>query len=386
MESKICSMIKKLTEPYEKLKQYQITTKIKTTKQSISLFVDAYVHCVNMTLQQLSSSWSDKSHYLIDTKMNYLETIFELLGLAKIACTGKILLKDDLLIDDIKDIDDIVSFSSIQTYVQDTKIFSGFILGSKYIPGVDHDPDEIVGYSISMREMALEFYKRLEKSTCKYGDFTFNSIALNNMTQLYIKNIPYFNSGHANILLVMKNSKTREIKFMLYEPHGYDIDDNIQTKLLRKSSNKFINLLKFHLKQIYRSHDDTYDITILEQTRISCPKGIQSYVNDRLGYCALISAFWLYLVLGLFSSAELDPKDKTYLFDNLHLVETCLYETFRNPKELYGIVVKFSKKVIDNYLKLLTPDKSDEFYDLFYRIVKQEGSNLQLNDESSIMW
>jgi hypothetical protein len=394
MEGKICSIIKKLSSPYTGLKQTQLRVNINTKKTYVSLFIDAYVHCVNMTLQQLSGSWSPKQHYLVDTKMNYLETIFELLGLSKIACTGKIGLRDDLLIDDIKDIDnienidDIVSFSSIDTYIQDGKKFDGFVLGSKYIPGFDIEPKEIVGYSISMREMALQFYKRLEESTCKYGDFTFNSIALNNMTQLYIKDTAYFNSGHANILLIMKNSKTREIKFMLYEPHGSDVD-SIQITLLRKSSNKFINLLKFHIKQIYRTHDENYNITILEPAKISCPKGIQVYVNDRLGYCTLISTFWIYLVLGLFSSPHLDPEDKIYLFSNLNVVETCLYETYRNPKELYGVVVSFSKKVIDNYLKLLQPDQSDEFYDLFYTIVKQEKSSQYaeaINDQDSLIW
>ena len=55
-------------------------------------------------------------------------------------------------------------------------------------------------------------------------------------------------------------------------------------------------------------------IDIKEQKFLSCPNGIQTYVNDSLGYCALISTLWLYLVLGLFFKYSFIFKSNIHFF------------------------------------------------------------------------
>jgi hypothetical protein len=263
-----------------------------------------------------------------------------------------------------------------------------YIQGSTHV-NIDTDTKLVIDINsrkgdMSMYSLAIEFYKRLEGSVCKYDNFTFNSIALSNNSNIYYigegdRMEEYFNSAHANILLVMKNNSNGDIKFFLYEPHGSKVEGN-RIKLVEKSNRIFIELLKENLQSIYKMKGKRCNIEILKSVNVSCPKGIQVYVNDSLGYCKLISTLWLYLVLALFSSKEISADMKIELFGNLQVVETCLYDIYKDPKELYNVVVNFSIDVLNNYLtSIATEDLVAKFHTKMLQKMKDMKLSVGIN-------
>jgi hypothetical protein len=367
----VCKVVEELTNPYNKSianKKVKFTNEKFLKKQKFEeyeLNLDEYVHFSNITLQQIAGD-RHQEHSMIDIKMNYIENIFDMLNLTKIACTGKISLEYNLFVNSrelhklnigfMDDLDKLEKNIIVHTYDPPSKIN----ILTKDIKDF-----------IQIRRIVKKIYDRLEGSVCRYGDFTFNSIALAANPKINVTDSEkrYPTEAHANILLIMKNSRTNLITIILYEPHGStDKKFDLTTKLIRQLNNYFINLIQYHLKEFYKSAGTPYTIDIIEQKSVSCPEGIQTYINDSLGYCELISTLWLYLVLGLFSSSELDPNVKITLVNRLHIVESCLYQLYKTPEELYNVVVNFSVEVINNYLKLINYRKlSIDFTRNFYR-------------------
>jgi len=337
----VCKVVEELTNPYNKSianKKVKFTNEKFLKKQKFEeyeLNLDEYVHFSNITLQQIAGD-RHQEHSMIDIKMNYIENIFDMLNLTKIACTGKICLEYNLFVNSrelhklnigfMDDLDKLEKNIIVHTYDPPSKIN----ILTKDIKDF-----------IQIRRIVKKIYDRLEGSVCRYGDFTFNSIALAANPKINVTDSEkrYPTEAHANILLIMKNSRTNLITIILYEPHGStDKKFDLTTKLIRQLNNYFINLIQYHLKEFYKSAGTPYTIDIIEQKSVSCPEGIQTYINDSLGYCELISTLWLYLVLGLFSSSELDPNVKITLVNRLHIVESCLYQLYKTPEELYNVV------------------------------------------------
>jgi hypothetical protein len=385
MEEKnsICSVIRSLTKKYEKsIEGRKVNVReLKVSGKIFSLDLDKFAHLTNHVLQIMQA---DKISGL-DRKAEYLENIFQMLGLTKTACTGKINLKYHLkyygTLEEFQRVYE-NSFSSSFVNIDYPKALTN--MSANYIQDsidIDIDIDTKLIIDINSRKgdmnlqaLAIEFYNRLEGSVCKYDNFTFNSIALINDSNIYyymgewdkFKN--YFNNRHANILLVMKNN--RDIKFFLYEPHGSEVQEN-QIKLVQKSGRIFIELFRGALQAIYDMKGTPCNIQIMDSIYVSCPKGIQVYVDDNLGYCKLISTLWLYLVLGLFSSKDISTDLKIQLFENLQVVETCLYDIYRDPKELYNVVVNFSIDILNNYLVFIaTEDLVRKFHNKMLQKIK----------------
>lgn len=385
MEEKIsiCSVIRSLTKKYEKsIEGRKVNVReLKRSGKIFSLDLDKFVHLTNHTLQIMQAYQISG----IDMKTEYLENIFQMLGLTKTACTGKINLKYYLkyygTLEELQRVYE-NSFSSSFVNIDYPKALTNMSLN--YIQdridiNIDVNTKLIIDINsikgdMSLHELAIEFYNRLEGSVCKYDNFTFNSIALINDSNIYYymgewgKFNSYFKNTHANILLVMKNN--RDIKFFLYEPHGSEVQEN-QIKLVQKSGRIFIELFRGALQSIYDMKGTPCNIQIMNSIYVSCPKGIQVYVDDNLGYCKLISTLWLYLVLGLFSSKDISTDLKIQLFENLQVVETCLYNIYRDPKELYNVVVNFSIDVLNNYLGVIASEKLvKKFYNEMLKEIK----------------
>ena len=363
----VCEEITKLTQPFKKSIENE---KVKLRSRSLfskgfvdyELNIDEYVHFSNAALQKISNNPEYKDS-IVDMKMNYIENIFDMLSLTKKACTGKINLEYNLFVNKPELYQLKRGYMDNLNTLQKTMTIE-YITKDSTLSKINIPTKDIADF-INMRRLVKKIYKRLEESTCKYGDFTFNSIALGNYSKINItdEKMQPDTEGHSNLLLVMKDTRKNVITIILYEPHGRtDKEFDLNIKLTRESNNYFITVLQSHLEHFYKSAGTPYIIDILEQKFVSCPNGIQTYVNDSLGYCELISTLWLYLVLGLFSSTQLHPDVKILLIDRLQIVEGCLYRIYKTPQELYNVVVNFSATVINNYLKLINSEKlSNDF-------------------------
>lgn len=337
----ICKKIKQILRPYNKLLSGNIQISEKYT-----LPKDEYVHFANMALQMLANTIDDRNDdikKIITSRMIYLEDIFIMYGIHQTACTGRV----DLLTD--------IDLTLKHTYNPQIRI--------------KNNNDEF----IRIQDFVDEFYNRLESSTCIYGDFTFNSLAIDNFATIKYTDTDFRKSGHANMLVVLKN--TKEIKLIIYEPHGYsEEDDSIYMKYLRDYQLYFIKTIRRYLQKKYKHHK----ITFLKPVQVNCPRGAHHYIGDKFGYCKLISTMWLFVVLGLFVS-DMSPYVKIYLSNNLQIIESCLL----NLENLYSIVINFSADIINKYLKHFTSQETisvfNNLFQLSYNLhynLKGDGINL----------
>ena len=265
--------------------------------------IDEYAHLMNMVIQ-------------VENQMEYTETVFKLLDATKTSCTGKTHLDFPYITDEITK--------------QKIKI-------------INYKKKFFLDDSRQMLTLARECYDRIEKTSCKYGDnITFTSIALS--SNFLEKDGGH--SGHANMLLILKikNKSTDTIKFYLYEPHGFDIQDKSILKHVF-IKNMFVSELLESIKQVYAIEKKTVIIEIVNKKGISCPIGIQSYVKDSYGYCEMVSNLWLYMIIYLMKS-DLSDSIKMYIFDNLNFVEKCLISN----EYIYNVLVNFTIQIINIYI------------------------------------
>lgn len=354
----IINKINKFIQPYSK--------KIGNGRLEISkgffMPITEYVHLGNMVIQKLANSFDDQDiemRKIIKSKMIYLEDVFEMHKMVRSACTGRV---DLLMYIDIE-----------QPYIE---INADMYTGNKGFSEIkikSTNPNEPEHF-IKMEEFVRTFYTRINGGECTYGNFTFNSLAIENFATIISKDEKVERSGHSNMLLVMKNNDINEINLILYEPHGYSKeDDSTYMTYVRQYHLYFLNILKPMLKTV-----SGCEVNILDPIQISCPKGIQNSIGDTFGYCKLISTLWLYIVLGLFKS-DLDTQLKNYLSNNLDIVESYLI-SLRN---LNDIVINFSAEIINNYyLKhFTTKDLKLLFKSLLqisYNERRQEGDEIDL--------
>jgi len=336
----ICDKIKQILRPYNKPLHGDIQISKKYTVPK-----DEYVHFSNMALQMLANTIDgrdDDLKKIIKSRMIYLEDIFTMYRINRTACTGRVDLLTNI---------DLTSQHTTQTQI---RIKSN---------------TEDTGEFIRIQDFVDEFYNRLESSTCKYGKLVFNSLAIENFATIKYSDTEFRKSGHANMLVVLKNTETKVIKLLLYEPHGYsEEDDNTYMKYLRDYHVYFIKTIRRYLQKKYKH----FKITFLKPVQVNCPRGVQHYIGDKFGYCKLISTMWLFVLLGLFVS-DLSSEVKIYLSDNLQLIESCLL----NFQNLYNIVINFSTDIINKYLKHFTSQETISVFNSLFQI----SYNLYYNPE-----
>ena len=325
------------------LKKYDYSSKkrrvgIQYKGQNYKIPIDIYVHCSNMAIQLTNGEYRQDT-----TPMEYIETIFELNDAAKTSCTGIV----NLMMESLQD-----------------KVEKNLI----YIKRQSDDPDSfLLTNSEKMTTLAQECYRRIEDSSCKYGDITFTSLALGcgyNIQDEETKQSKRI--GHANTLLILKikNAFTETIKFYLYEPHGYDV----KTKQILKFG--YINdvFIKELIKHIQSLYSDRVIFQQISRRDISCPEGIQIFTEDGLGYCKMISNLWLYIIIKLMKS-DLSDYNKIYIFDHLNIVETCMQQV--GSAKLYNIVINFSSEMINHYISTrLSRTQGDRFVSILIRFME----------------
>ena len=307
-----------------------------------------YVFIANSALQVMNYESGDYT-------MNYLEYIFKMYDMDRTACTGKITLNSYFYEEDDR------TYREIFVFINNERVKIN-----------DENKNE------KMTVLAEECLKRIKKASCTIGNFTFTSLALGSAVMLRRKDKPTIKGGHANILLILKNNITKDIKIIKYEPHGYEISDEIVT-YVNRYNNEFVRELVGYMSQIEESkQDQPYTFNIMEPIQIGCNIGIQQYIYDVRGYCALISAFWMFIVLGLMKSDFGSDTTET-IFDNLNIVERCLYNNF-NEEQLNVAVVNFSVQVINDYLKLIVGGKINRMFrsicvELLFKFYGERGMN-----------
>lgn len=330
-----------------------------------------YISIANRALQRLNAE---------DQTMNYLESVFNMYNMDRTACTGKIQLE----------------------YIRYEKF--GGLTSEDIFVHINNKRIDIKYVKENKRQgminVATEFLKRLRESTCTYGDMTFTSLALS--TVAIIEGITEDSSiegGHSNILLILKNNRTGNIKFILYEPHGYDIpEQDIIVRLVNKYNTEFINELARYITQL-----SDYNVEIMDPIKVQCVIGIQQYMGDFRGLCMLISTFWMFIALGLIKNSNEDDVDE--IFTELPLIERCLYANM-DEEELSTVLINFGIHVLNDYLPLIIGSKKHrEFNNLciqeyitIYKLPhnsvdfdlptikhkrKKERSALQIRDQTS---
>jgi hypothetical protein len=348
-----------------------------------------YVHFANISIQRMSF-YRDN---MIDTGMSYIETVYEMLGLGRTACSGKIHIDYNIDCIDadinfeirgeefIKQLEEEIEpkqkYINIKNYCKEGKkcnITTNRITMDKISSGGKH--------GLKIAEIAQTFKTRLEESNCKYDQLTFNSIAFSNKTEILLSENQSLKVNHANVLLVIKDDKKKLIQLVLYEPHGYKEPSDAKTEFhfFHQSNEFFITEFMGELRNQYNKE---YKVEKLPKIRTSVKEGMQAYVIDNLGYCVLISAFWLYIVLGVFTGQkqeklqQLTPDEKMMLFNNFKYVEECLYSKYE-AKGLFKVLVNFSIQVLNDYLPKITDDRDvtafyEEFENAMRRTFKKAG-------------
>jgi hypothetical protein len=190
--------------------------------------------------------------------------------------------------------------------------------------------------------------------------------------------------SHRNIILV--ENLNNKIIFNHYEPHGSF------TEYLKSQREEFFDILNEYMDYsysvIFMNKKASYDNSIYQKimsdkknTEIKKLKekkekmikkkieikafnasyciGIQSAIkHNDVGYCSLISFFWLYCVLTIyFELKKLNIQETitinkiSKLFENLLLNKFSKYKEYKNSyDELYDILITFSYKLFERFI------------------------------------
>jgi hypothetical protein len=206
--------------------------------------------------------------------------------------------------------------------------------------------------------------------------------------------------GHSNLLLVYKGH--RNIFLILYEPHGAQGVQSSEGPVnqYNQMKSQFINFLTAVINDEEKKSPTPRAVLNRSPNEISPKKGIQSFMQDRNGYCYMISSFWLYILLELINSdVQINLED---FFQNLQSIENCVYSIaageieidkkmspkhfvdqtvikklkqgslarYTPPQLLYSIIVHFSYDFLTRfYMSYLRPEASN--YDTFLKIYRK---------------
>lgn len=307
-----------------------------------------YVSICNTALQKVHNNSGDHT-------MNYLECVFNMHDMNRGACTGKINL----------------DYNLYEKYGVTTENIFVHIGGKKIeIKFVEQNKNR------GMIDIATEFLERLKYSTCKYGNLSFNSLAISSTFIITGKDDnTKISAGHANILLLLKNENTQVINFLLYDPQGYDIpDDEITLKIINEHNVQFITELAEYMTML-----SDYKIEITEPATVQCNIGIQQYIRDYRGFCMLISSLWMFVILGLIKNSEEDDIED--IFRQLPLVERCLYANLEE-EQINTILVNFSIHILIYYLPLIIGKEKTEKFNNY--CIQEYIDIYKLQDDSAI--
>lgn len=189
-------------------------------------------------------------------------------------------------------------------------------------------------------------------------------------------------SGHANMFLIIKDPPSH-VRFIMYEPHGsWGTCRSSRFDCVSETANIYKDMKLTFLKLITRVFS-SINVTseVVNTGIISCPKGIQSTMKDRLGYCTIISIFWLYIFLSLMNYYGKDYEGKEKLFANLLEIEKSIYSlTENNHEKLYSVVVNFTYDFLSAfYITNLVPEPGNvnleprEVTERYYRQLEKEA-------------
>jgi len=129
------------------------------------------------------------------------------------------------------------------------------------------------------------------------------------------------NKGHVNIVIICKENDNFLIA--LYEPHGTISTDNTFMKI----SNTFIDYFRYFVNK------NTYYIPRID---ISCLKGLQSYSEDKIGYCVTFSFFWYYCFLMVIRDINIDLSLHVF-YQIIQVIERIIMLNFTKEELLQAI-------------------------------------------------
>jgi hypothetical protein len=166
--------------------------------------------------------------------------------------------------------------------------------------------------------------------------------------------------GHANMFLIVKDG-LRSVKFIMYEPHGSwgTSSSTMSAYFFSKVTARYRDMKKTFLKLMTKIFNDRGVNTHIVNTGvISCPVGIQTKMEDPMGYCVTISLFWLYIFLRLINVYEGDNKDK--LLTDLTEIENSVYSLTGDSDKLYSLIINFTYDFLSFfYSSYLVPEISN---------------------------
>jgi hypothetical protein len=337
IKKSICNKILKILEPYVykpyidiDLRQELESVKNKKVRapfnRSIEIPLGEYLFASTMTLHDLN----------ID---NYYEAVFSMSRALK-NCTGKI---------------------NIQRRINETgqKEYYFYINEEKRYINMDDQP-------LIKTHFYDVFLKRY--TDCRYR-FTSIAINMNNKEE---------NNGHQNILFILTTKKS--IYLNIYEPNGsiatgHDkffkdirekLIDNIKTILLSSDDDKVYQRKRMPDGTITRIKRK--DIIVAPFNQTSAIIGFQSYIKDNQGFCSLISAFWLYILLEVMQVST--NQEKLFIFKNMKFIEKCVMHNY-NQDKLYDIIIYFTNNVLSISLALAEMSHGQKFKDIFKKNIEK---------------
>ena len=163
--------------------------------------------------------------------------------------------------------------------------------------------------------------KFTDKFLAQYNnhDCNFISIAVNLLP---------LTGGHANMLLVYKGE--HKVYIMLYEPHGaqgVQVSNPQRKPQYDQMNTEFIDfmiaLINSEEKKIRGIN--ARNVVKVDSYNISANVGIQSYMKDRNGYCYMITAFWLYIILIIIKDNSFSREQEEKFILNLNYIEECVF-------------------------------------------------------------
>ena len=178
--------------------------------------------------------------------------------------------------------------------------------------------------------------------------------------------------GHQNVILIYTNRTT--IYLYIYEPHGAKYE-----KYNDLTGNFVEYLTKLLENEIDLDHPGFNKSVIkVGKILISCPKGIQTIVRDEQGICAIVSAFWLYILLQVVNLCT--EEEKEYLKTNMYLIEKTIIESY-GYETLYNILIHFGYDMLSEIVSSIGSDEKDpdkklkkikNFIDSFKKVFEKE--------------
>ena len=239
------------------------------------------------------------------------------------------------------------------------------ILFSSKIKGdfinIDDEPQEMKKYFDD------EFLKRYTE--CPYE---FTSIILGMQCEA---------GGHRNIILILTTDT--HIYLHAYEPHGFVSERDQRLYDFFRMRNKALKYIQNLLKNKFPNKN----VIIAPLSQVSRVIGFQNFIQDKQGFCAIISCFWLYLLLKLMKVCN--PEEQLYVHMNMNIIEECVINKYPtntgnvhldkyNIDKIYSIIVYFGYDMLSSLLININDHErfKNEFKEIFQQFQTQMTQHL----------